>query len=551
MTTTKLETIMLPLLKTVGDKEEYSIDEVTERLYEVFNLSEERIRQLPKKQHLKATVSLAIMQLEKAGLLKNTRKNLMRITDKGLDVLRKNLLTIDSKYLEQLQTTKQLQDTPSHPITLNTEIDRIRERFQSCSRVEKAVLRSMKRLYYAGIHMQGKLFSMRRVEEVCRKIEGIETNHGKWFELFRKLERKGLIETVNGDVQIEKKHLLLMVEKDFSPLDNLNKMMGIFSDDSEALFNLSNQAYNNGLFCVDSRARAKYMQIAIKAFKRISMVHSSDRYPIQYAIVRINLGKVYEALAEVEDTVENCRKAIKAYKEALKVYTSESFSIDYATTHTNLGNVYGILARVEDTAKNRQRAIDSYKNALEVYTLEDFPIDYAGVQGSLGVTYRNLSEVEDTVENCRKAIKAYKEALKVYTIDRHPLDYAAAQSNLGVAYVTLAEVEGTRENCGKAIEAYEEVLKVYTLNQYPIEHATTQNNLGNIHATLARVEDKAENCRRAIEAYGETLKVFKKEKFPTFHQSVQSSIREISIFCKDQQGTRVHHAGKTGNLTPG
>jgi len=461
-------------------------------------------------------------------------------------------------------------------------LESMRERFRSCSAVEKCVLRSIKRLYYAGIYREREIFFLERIKRVCKHKE-IEMKEYEWDEKLKELKNQGFIEIMKKDhVWAEETYLEFIIEDDFSSLNNLNEMMVIFSNDTEALFSLGNQACYIGLIDIQ---RAKYMRVAIKTFDKILKIRTLERFPIQYANTHNNLGNAYATLAEVENKADNCKKAIKAFKKTLKVRTLEKFPIQYANTNNNIAVAYSKLAEVEKKAQNCNRAIEACEEALKVYIMERFPMQYAGTQNNLGAAYCRLAEVEEKAENCKKAINAYEEALKVRTLELFPMQYATTQNNLGAAYSTLAEVEekveekimsiknaieafeaaikirtiqrfpiqyamtqtnigvaygmlarvkDKAENCKNAIDSFNKSLNVYTLERFPIQYAYTQNNLGNAYGTLAVIENKADNCKNAMEAYKKALKVFTKEEFTEPHNLVQGNLRRLIDFCEGE-----------------
>jgi restriction system protein len=96
--------IMLPLLKFAEDKKEHSIREAIEHVSKLFNLSEEEKRELlPSGQQpiINNKTGWARTYLIKSGLLESTRRSYFRITDRGLEVLKKNPPEINVKFLEQ------------------------------------------------------------------------------------------------------------------------------------------------------------------------------------------------------------------------------------------------------------------------------------------------------------------------------------------------------------------------------------------------------------------------------------------------------------------
>jgi tetratricopeptide (TPR) repeat protein len=429
------------------------------------------------------------------------------------------------------------------------KLDTMRERFRGCGGIEKGILRSIKRLYYAGIYDEREIFSIERIKRVCEMVEEIDLKNYEWK----------------------------------TAIDNLKFTKNLFSGDPEALFNIGSRACNLGLVYIEKRT---YLWIAIEAYEEA--INHLNRVPIQYAAAQNNLGNAYCILADVEDKTENCKRAIEAFQEALKVRTLDKFPIDYSATQNNMGNAYSTLAEVEDMAENCKMAIEAYQEALKVRTLEQFPIDYAATQNNMGNAYCQLADVEDKyeitikaiekaieacqealkvrtldkfpidysatqnnmgnayrrlaevskktdskAENCKRAIKAHLEALKVRTRDRFPMDYAMTQNNLGVAYQTLARVESQAENCKMAIKACQDALEVYTIDRFPMDYAMTQNSLGNAYKTLAEVEDQGENCKRAIKAYQDALKIYTNEAFPERNRGVARNLKNILEFCKE------------------
>ncbi len=98
------QTIMLPLLKFLGDKKEHSLTESTEYISKLFNLTDEERRELlPSGQQaiINNRVGWARTYLVKAGLLEATRRGYFRITERGTQVLERNSSEINVKYLEQ------------------------------------------------------------------------------------------------------------------------------------------------------------------------------------------------------------------------------------------------------------------------------------------------------------------------------------------------------------------------------------------------------------------------------------------------------------------
>ena len=96
------QTLMLPLLKAVKDGEEHRIGDVTERLGDQCQLTqEERQLLLPSGTQRSFTnrVAWAKSYLLQAGLLETTRRAHFKITDRGLSTLAENPQRIDIQFL--------------------------------------------------------------------------------------------------------------------------------------------------------------------------------------------------------------------------------------------------------------------------------------------------------------------------------------------------------------------------------------------------------------------------------------------------------------------
>lgn len=96
------QSIMLPILKFLGDKQEHPLNEIIEHMYKISNLMEEEKRRLlPSGQEpiFRNRIRWARFYLEKAGLVESPRRAFSKITDKGLDVLREKPSKLSVKYL--------------------------------------------------------------------------------------------------------------------------------------------------------------------------------------------------------------------------------------------------------------------------------------------------------------------------------------------------------------------------------------------------------------------------------------------------------------------
>lgn len=98
------QTIMLPLLQHISDQKEHSLRDVIEALAAHFQLTdEERKVRLPSGQQavFDNRVGWARTYLRKAGLLESTRRGFIRITDRGIKVLKEQPSFINVAFLKQ------------------------------------------------------------------------------------------------------------------------------------------------------------------------------------------------------------------------------------------------------------------------------------------------------------------------------------------------------------------------------------------------------------------------------------------------------------------
>ena len=60
------------------------------------------------------------------------------------------------------------------------QLDAMKDQVPGVAEEEKGVLRALKRLFLAGIYHEREIFSLSRVKEVCRKLEGLEMPDYQW-----------------------------------------------------------------------------------------------------------------------------------------------------------------------------------------------------------------------------------------------------------------------------------------------------------------------------------------------------------------------------------
>ncbi|PIN86516.1 restriction endonuclease [Candidatus Woesearchaeota archaeon CG10_big_fil_rev_8_21_14_0_10_44_13] len=104
MTIPDYQTLMLPLLKNISDGMEHKTKEVVNSLSNEYHLTEEEKRELlPSGQQpiIDNRIGWARTYLLKAGLLSSPRRGYIKITEKGLEVLKQKPNRVDIKFLEK------------------------------------------------------------------------------------------------------------------------------------------------------------------------------------------------------------------------------------------------------------------------------------------------------------------------------------------------------------------------------------------------------------------------------------------------------------------
>jgi restriction system protein len=98
------QTIMLPLLKFLGDGNEHSFREAVDFICTSFELSDDEKRQKLASGQMSVIdnrVSWAKLYMKKANVLEATRKGHFKINERGLQILKENPTTVNIKYLKK------------------------------------------------------------------------------------------------------------------------------------------------------------------------------------------------------------------------------------------------------------------------------------------------------------------------------------------------------------------------------------------------------------------------------------------------------------------
>ncbi|MEM6252916.1 MAG: tetratricopeptide repeat protein [Cyanobacteria bacterium P01_D01_bin.156] len=250
-----------------------------------------------------------------------------------------------------------------------------------------------------------------------------------------------------------------------------------------------------------------------------------------------NLGAVYSALANYDDSVTHLKNAVAAYRQALPFCSIETAPGEYGMLQNSLGSVYWKLAYYEEPKSYLHRAIAAYNEALRCHDPETEPLDYAAVQNNLGIAYWSLSRHERSIFLLKHAIAAYRDALNYRTPATDAAACASTYNNLGTAFWELAnhpdapaDPEGRYKQ--NAVIAYEAALKASEMAPSSLDVASIRHCLGSIYDKMARTGDVAPemvaaHLARALEHYVAALKITPKDA-ATYEPIFKSLVRNVA-----------------------
>ena len=97
------EIIMLPALRYLGDGKEHTLKDVVGAMSEKFSLSEEeKVQKLKSGQTVMYNrTAWALMYMSRARLLENPRRGVLQITERGMEIVRKNQILLNVAMLMQ------------------------------------------------------------------------------------------------------------------------------------------------------------------------------------------------------------------------------------------------------------------------------------------------------------------------------------------------------------------------------------------------------------------------------------------------------------------
>ena len=203
------QSIMLPLLKFIGDGKEYSLRETIEALAGEFELTEGEIKQLlPSGQQtvFDNRVGWARTYMKKASLLKTTRRGYFQITKRGQDILKQNPSAINTVYLRQFPEfiefqTRSLTNFFSHVFSATSDFQEVKKSNNFYAHVCKILDVDPRAVVHIGDHWVFDFINPRRIginayfldRDHTTQIEAKENEKFVISNLGEVLERLGLL----------------------------------------------------------------------------------------------------------------------------------------------------------------------------------------------------------------------------------------------------------------------------------------------------------------------------------------------------------------------
>lgn len=252
---------------------------------------------------------------------------------------------------------------------------------------------------------------------------------------------------------------------------------------------------------------AAWLDQAAAIYGEISKTLPRKRYPQDWAYVQLNLGGLYQKLADQTGDPAYIDRALKAYTGAAEVMTRKAAPEIWAGLQMNIGNAYTSRGNGAGGVKDLRRAEKAMEAALSVWTRENDPVNWALATANLGSVLSNIGGKEKDAAMLRRAIAAYEASMQVATRDRQPIDWAAGMNNLGATYLDLAELEGDGALYERSLASYRAARTVFTRDVDASGYAIACYSEGRTLLFLGRRTGSVERFHEAEAALGEALDV--------------------------------------------
>lgn len=247
---------------------------------------------------------------------------------------------------------------------------------------------------------------------------------------------------------------------------------------------------------------AAWLDQAAALYDEIAKALPRKRYPEDWAYTQLNLGGLYQSLADMTGDARYLDKALKGYSGAADVMTRKAAPKVWAGLQVNMANAYAARAKRDGGVKDLQRAAKALEAALSIWTRDADPLEWALATTNLGSVLGNLGVKQKDAATLRRAIVMTQAAIEVTTRDRQPLDWAGAMINIGSTYLDIADLEDDTGLCEAALASYRAAREVATRGADIALFAATWQGEGRALLLLGRRQNSMDRLREAEVAAG-------------------------------------------------
>ena len=260
--------------------------------------------------------------------------------------------------------------------------------------------------------------------------------------------------------------------------------------------------------------REQNIRNALKCHLAAFAIYKEGKYLVEQATTQNDLANAYLAYSELpsipfSDLLENVNKAVECLQMSLKVFRKDRYPIENADARNNLGGAYMHLpsTTIKGRLQHVNKAIVCYHVSIIVWRKDKYPVKNAMVQNNLGGAYLELTSLtsENLVKNMHMSVECYRAALELLRQEEHPIEHASCQDNLAKAYLEFpySNLEERIQNVRKAVDCYMVILQIYPKIKAPQTYGFVAANTG---IALSSINDeKACDWLREAKALKEYL----------------------------------------------
>ncbi len=255
---------------------------------------------------------------------------------------------------------------------------------------------------------------------------------------------------------------------------------------------------------------------SVAHFERALSEWSSDRSPLEWAMVEANLGKTWLAKAQEHLASDDLQRAFDAFSNARGVYQAHSDRRDAAEMSFRIGEVLEAMGGKRGDSEKLREAIKAYQLALETYTLKEHPIVWARIQSHLAEAFRNIGDQQGDQKAILDAVNADRAALTIFDRYKGSQEWVSARLNLARDLTMLADALSNRDYLKESIEVCNSTLERFPRDRNPVIRAIIQVRLGTSLEKLGTTMSNADLLWRAGLAFKDALSVLSMERQPSW-----------------------------------